>query len=85
MPTETIDGNRIAYEVIGDRGDPWIITPGGRYPKDTPGVRELAQAIAAEGYRVVIWDRPNTGDSSVCFSGPTESDMQADALAGLLR
>jgi pimeloyl-ACP methyl ester carboxylesterase len=85
MPTETIGGNQIAYEVIGDRGDPWIITPGGRFPKDTPGVRELAQAIAADGYRVVIWDRPNTGDSSVCFGGPTESDMQADALAGLLR
>jgi pimeloyl-ACP methyl ester carboxylesterase len=85
MPTETIDGNQIAYEVIGDRGDPWIITPGGRFPKDTPGVRELAQVIADEGYRVVIWDRPNTGESSVCFNGPTESDMQADALAGLLR
>jgi pimeloyl-ACP methyl ester carboxylesterase len=85
MPTETIDGNQIAYEVIGDRGDPWIITPGGRFPKDTPGVRELAQVIAGEGYRVVIWDRPNTGASSVCFDGPTESDMQADALAGLLR
>ena len=48
-------------------------------------MRELAEAIAREGGRVLIWDRPNTGASSVCFSGPTESDMQADRLAGLLR
>jgi pimeloyl-ACP methyl ester carboxylesterase len=32
----------------------------------------------------VIWDRPNTGESDVCFAGSSESAMQADALAGLL-
>ena len=85
MPTATIDGTELAYEVIGDHGEPWVLTPGGRFSKDTPGVRELAEAIAREGGRVLIWDRPNTGASSVCFSGPTESDMQADRLAGLLR
>jgi pimeloyl-ACP methyl ester carboxylesterase len=85
MPTTTIEGIELAYEVIGDQGAPWIITPGGRFSKDTAGVRELARAIAAQGNRVVIWDRPNTGESSVCFTGPTESEMQADALAGLLR
>jgi pimeloyl-ACP methyl ester carboxylesterase len=85
MPTATIEGTELAYELIGDQGDPWILTPGGRFSKDTPGVRELAHAIAEQGNRVVIWDRPNTGASSVCFTGPTESEMQADALAGLLR
>jgi pimeloyl-ACP methyl ester carboxylesterase len=85
MPTATVDGLELAYEVIGDTGDPWILTPGGRFSKDTAGLRELAEAIAREGNRVVIWDRPNTGASSVSFTGPTESDMQADALAGLLR
>jgi pimeloyl-ACP methyl ester carboxylesterase len=34
---------------------------------------------------VVIWDRPNCGESDVCFDGSSESEMQADALAGLLR
>ena len=49
----------------------------------SPGVRELAQALADAGQRVLLWDRPNTGASDVCFRGDTESEMQADALAGL--
>jgi pimeloyl-ACP methyl ester carboxylesterase len=85
MPTATVDGIELAYEVIGTSGDPWVLTPGGRFPKETPGLRELAEAIAADGHRVLIWDRPNCGASSVCFDGVTESDVQADALAGLLR
>lgn len=85
MARATVDGLTIAYDVVGDRGRPWAITPGGRFTKDEPGVRELAGALAAAGNRVVIWDRPNCGESSVCFDGPTESDVQADALAGLLR
>ena len=35
--------------------------------------------------RALIWDRPNCGESAVCFSGPSESLTNADALAGLLR
>jgi pimeloyl-ACP methyl ester carboxylesterase len=85
MPTADIDGTTIAYEIIGADGPPWVVTPGGRFSKDEPGIRELAQALAAGGQRVVIWDRPNTGASDVCFEGPSESEMQADKLAGLLR
>jgi pimeloyl-ACP methyl ester carboxylesterase len=85
MARADIDGLAIAYEVVGTGGSPWVITPGGRFSKDTPGVRELAEALAAGGNRVLIWDRPNCGDSDVSFSGPSESAMQADALAGLLR
>ena len=80
-----MSGLTLSYEVIGDTGRPWIITPGGRYSKDDPGIRPLAEAIAAAGYRVVIWDRPNCGESDVCFEGGTESGMQADYLAALLR
>ena len=75
----------IAYELLGERGRPWVLTPGGRFAKDTPGLRELASELAAAGNRVVIWDRPNTGESDVCFAGISESAMQADALAALLR
>jgi pimeloyl-ACP methyl ester carboxylesterase len=80
----TVNGLTLAYEIIGDSGPPWVITPGGRFTKEEPGVRELAEALAVAGNRVLIWDRPNCGESDVCFEGPTESDMQADALAGLL-
>ena len=85
MPAVDIDGTRLAYEIVGDNGPAWVITPGGRFSKDTPGVRELAQTIAARGQRVLIWDRPNCGASDVCFTGESESQMQADKLAGLLR
>ena len=84
MATVEIDGTLIAYEVIGE-GLPWVVTPGGRFSKDTPGVRELAHALAAEGQQVLIWDRPNTGASDICFAGASESEMQADRLAGLLK
>ena len=47
-------------------------------------MRELAVALAAQGNRVLIWDRPNCGESDVCFEGTSESAMQADALAALL-
>lgn len=85
MATVDIDGTAIAYEIVGDDGPAWVVTPGGRFGKDVPGIRELAGAIAAHGNRVVIWDRPNTGASDVCFEGDSESAMQADKLAGLLR
>ena len=85
MPVADVDGVSIAYEVIGQGGQPWAITPGGRFSKDYPGVRQMAEALAEQGRQVVIWDRPNCGASDVSFGGASESDVQADALAGLLR
>lgn len=84
MATASVNGLTIGYEVIG-QGRPWVITPGGRFSRHSPGVRELAETLAERGNQVLIWDRPNCGESDVCFEGPTESDMQADTLAGLLR
>ncbi len=84
MATAEIDGTMISYEIVGE-GAPWVLTPGGRFSKDVPGIRELAQELAEHGNQVLIWDRPNTGASDVCFTGPSESVMQADRLAGLLR
>lgn len=83
MPRTSVDGLTIGYEVIGE-GRPWALTPGGRDGRDTPGLRELAAALAERGNSVLIWDRPNTGESDVCFAGVSESAMQADVLAGLL-
>lgn len=88
MATIDIDGTTIAYEIIGEivgEGRPWVITPGGRFTKEAPGVRELAEVLADRGQKAVVWDRPNTGESDICFDGSSESVMQADFLAGLLR
>ncbi len=80
----TVNGLGIEYEVIG-KGDPVVITPGGRFSKETPGVRELAEALARGGKQVLIWDRPNCGGSDVTFDAETESALNADILDGLLR
>ncbi|ROO85924.1 pimeloyl-ACP methyl ester carboxylesterase [Actinocorallia herbida] len=85
MATARVQGLTVGYEVIGEAGRPWVLTPGGRDSKDTPGLRETARALAERGNRVLIWDRPNTGESDVCFTGESESAMQADTLAALLR
>jgi pimeloyl-ACP methyl ester carboxylesterase len=84
MPTAQLGDLEIAYEVVGE-GQPWVITPGGRYNKESGGVGEMAQALADHGKQAIIWDRPNCGASSVAFRGRSESEVQADALGALLR
>lgn len=85
MPRIDINGISVAYELIGDGDKAITITPGGRFSKDTPGVRQLAEALAGHGYKVLIWDRPNCGESDLCFDGECESFQNADTLAGLIR
>src|SRR5215207_11483334 len=84
MVRAVLEGLSIGYEVVGDEGRPWVITPGGRFSKDDGGIRELAEALAAAGNQVLIWDRPNCGASQVSFTGESESTMQADTLAALI-
>jgi len=85
MPKIDVNGVGIAYEIIGNGSKNAIITPGGRFSKDTPGVRDLAEGLAARDHKVVIWDRPNCGESDICFTGETESILNADTLVGLLK
>lgn len=80
-----VNGLSIGYEVIGDGSRTAIITPGGRFPKETPGVRDLAEQLAQHDYKTVIWDRPNCGESDVCFDAESESILNADTLAGLVK
>ena len=84
MPEVELDGLDIAYEVVGE-GRPWIITPGGRFHKEFGGIPEMAQLLAGHGQKVITWDRPNCGASSVVFAGRSESEIQAEALANLPR
>jgi len=85
MPKIDINGIGIAYDIIGEGDKTIAITAGGRFSKDTPGLRELAQHCADAGFKALIWDRVNCGESDVNFNGETESLMNADTLAGLLR
>ena len=84
MPVAELDGLEIAYDVVGE-GQPWILTPGGRFTKEVGGLPEMAKTLADQGRTVVTWDRPNCGASSVVFRGRSESEVQADALGALLR
>ncbi len=83
MPTADVNGLKVAYELHGE-GEPVAITPGGRFSMDTKGVRQLAAALAEGGKQALIWDRPNTGASDVCFDADFESNLHADTLAGLI-
>jgi len=81
-----IAGTGIEYELIGEVGAPAIaLTPGGRFSKEAPGIRAFAEALATGGRRVLIWDRPNSGASDLCFEGASESAMQGKILAALIR
>lgn len=85
MARIAVDGLELDYELIGpDNGQPLVITPGGRFPRDTAGVPELGQIFADNGYRVLLWDRPGCGASDVGFTAPTESLMNCQALVGLV-
>jgi pimeloyl-ACP methyl ester carboxylesterase len=85
VPTTKVNGLEIAYELYGDAGAPAVaITPGGRYVKEMPGLPEMARALADGGKRVLLWDRPNSGGSDLCFEGPNESELQARTLLGLI-
>lgn len=81
-----ISGLGIEYDLFGPKDAPAIVlTPGGRFAKDSPGLPELAQALAAGGRRVLLWDRPNCGASDISFDGESESDLQARTLIELIR
>ncbi|HUD30628.1 MAG TPA: alpha/beta hydrolase [Novosphingobium sp.] len=81
-----VGGIGIAYELLGREGDPAIaLTPGGRFTMDVPGLREMADEFVKAGRRVLIYDRPNCGLSDACLLGDSESEMQAEALSGLIR
>jgi pimeloyl-ACP methyl ester carboxylesterase len=85
MPVARINDLEIACDIVGSGNQHWAITPGGRFSKDYGGVRELAEGLADSGRTVLIWDRPNCGASSVAFTGSSESALQADTLAELIR
>ena len=84
MPTANVRGVNINYEIIGDRG-PWVVMiTGGRraYTEFVP----LSRKIAAQGFRVLLHDRRNTGASDIVMdSDEVEEATWADDLDLLLK
>lgn len=84
MPERVIRGVHINYEMIGERGPVIALTPGARRAYDE--LTDLAQRIAASGYRVLLHDRRNCGASEVAFDGSaSENEIWADDLYELGR
>jgi pimeloyl-ACP methyl ester carboxylesterase len=83
MPVTEINGANISYEILGE-GGPWVVlTPGGRGAKEM--VKPLALAVADAGYRVLVHDRRNCGESDVIIEGEeSEQEIWADDLYSLL-
>jgi pimeloyl-ACP methyl ester carboxylesterase len=89
LPDKTIEinGGNVVYEILGSEntdGQFIVLTPGGRYSKEIPGLKPLAHELVAGGYRVLLWDRPNCGKSDVQFYGLSESHMRAETLKELI-
>jgi pimeloyl-ACP methyl ester carboxylesterase len=82
MPVATIRGVSLNYEVLGERGPFVALQPGGR--RAGASLRSLAAKIAEAGHRVVIYDRRNTGASSIAIDGDSENEEWAEDLHALL-
>jgi len=83
VPIAQVRGVKINYEVVGEAG-PWVaLTTGGRrgHAEFVP----LARKVAAEGFRVLLHDRRNTGASDIVIAGEDgEEEIWADDLVELL-
>src|SRR5260370_18037173 len=83
MSVAHVNGVDIHYEILGEIGPFVALQPGGR--RGGVSVRPLAEKIAEAGYRVLVYDRRNTGASDVAIEGESENDIWADDLHELLR
>jgi pimeloyl-ACP methyl ester carboxylesterase len=83
MTVTSVQGVDINYEIIGDAG-PWVaLITGGRrgYQELLP----LAKKIAAQGFRILMHDRRNTGASGISLAAEeVEEAVWADDLFALL-
>jgi len=78
------EGVRLHYEILGNHG-PWLaLVSGGR--RSGSEFLPLARRIAAQGFRVVLHDRRNTGASQVLIEGYRgEEDIWADDWVQLMQ
>ena len=82
MPTIKIRGCTLHYRIRGD-GPLLVLTPGGRVGMDA--TRALGDELAKD-FRLLEWDRRNTGASDVSIDGDaSEQEIWAADLAELLQ
>ncbi len=82
MSVVTVRGVPLVHEIIGQEGPFVAISPGGRRGMESD--RALGLLIAEAGFRVLIYDRRNTGASGIAIEGRNESLEQARDLLALL-
>ena len=83
MQSAPVRGVKLVYEVLGKSG-PWVtISPGGR--RGLVSDRALGVLLAEAGFRVLVYDRRNTGASEIGFPGTSESHEQAEDLLALMQ
>jgi len=80
MPSTSIHGCSIRYEILGD-GESIVLTPGGRQGLES--VMPLAKHLAKNN-RVIVWDRSNLGCSDVEFKSSSDVELWCDQLFELL-
>lgn len=83
MPIAPVRGVDINYEILGERGPFVALQPGGR--RGLVSVKPLGEKIAEAGYRVVVYDRRNTGRSGIAIDGDSENEEWAGDLHELLQ
>ena len=76
-----INGCDIRFEIHGE-GIPMVYTPGGFWTLERG--RAVAERLSPLGYKVLLWDRPNTGESGLLFEGDNLLQIWADKLRELL-
>ena len=84
MPFAQVRGLKMRYEIVGDHGAWVALITGGRrgYDEFVP----LARRLAAQGYRVVLHDRRNTGATDIVIEGDVpEETLWLDDLLALLQ
>jgi pimeloyl-ACP methyl ester carboxylesterase len=79
--TVKVNGFEMRFEIHGE-GIPIVYTPGGFWPLERG--RVVADRLKALGYKVLLWDRPNTGESGLAFQGDNLLKIWANKLHDLL-
>jgi len=76
-----INGFDMRFEIHGE-GIPIVYTPGGFYTLEKG--RLIAERLKPLGYKVLLWDRPNTGESGLLFESRSLLRIWANKLRELL-